>query len=84
MSNATTLTETPQQADRAVTIFEKSVPGRRAVQLPPTEVAETPISELIPANLLRETPAELPEVSEPDIIRHYNRISRRNFDLDTG
>ena len=30
-----TLTETPQQADRAVTIYEKSVPGRRAAQLPP-------------------------------------------------
>jgi len=29
-------------------------------------------------------PAELPEISEPEIVRHYNRISRRNFDLDTG
>ena len=27
---------------------------------------------------------QLPEVSEPEIVRHYNRISRRNFDLDTG
>jgi glycine dehydrogenase subunit 2 len=84
MSDASTLTETPQQADRAVTIYEKSVPGRRAAQLPPTEVEETPIAELIPSHLLRETPAELPEVSEPEIIRHYNRLSRRNFDLDTG
>ena len=33
MSDAATLTETPQQADRAVTIYEKSVPGRRAAQL---------------------------------------------------
>lgn len=78
-----TITETPQQADPAVTIYEKSVPGRRAAQLPPTGV-ERPIDELIPSHLLREAPAELPEVSEPEIIRHYNRISRRNFDLDTG
>jgi len=78
------ITETPQQADPAVTIYEKSVPGRRAAQLPPTGVPETPIDELIPSHLLREEPAELPEVSEPEIIRHYNRISRRNFDLDTG
>jgi len=86
MSDAATLTETPQQADRAVTIYEKSVPGRRAAQLPPLGegIDETPIEDLIPSNLLRETPAELPEVSEPEIIRHYNRISRRNFDLDTG
>ncbi len=84
MSPTPTLTETPQQADRAETIYEKSVPGRRAAQLPPSEVGETPIDELIPAALLRESPAELPEVSEPEIIRHYNRLSRRNFDLDTG
>jgi glycine dehydrogenase subunit 2 len=84
--SATTLTETPQQADRAKTIYEKSVPGRRAAQLPPLGegINETPIDELIPAHLLREQPAELPEVSEPEIIRHYNRLSRRNFDLDTG
>mgnify|MGYP001220319118 FL=1 len=80
------MTETPQQADRATTIYENSVPGRRAAQLPPLGegVEETPIEELIPPKLLRETPAELPEVSEPEIVRHYNRLSRRNFDLDTG
>ena len=82
--SAGTITETPQQADPAVTIYEKSVPGRRAVQLPATGVPELPIAELIPSHLLRQTPANLPEVSEPEIIRHYNRLSRRNFDLDTG
>ena len=75
---------TPMQRERATTIFERSVEGRRAAVLPPTDVPETPLSELIPAKLLRERPAELPEVSEPEIVRHYNRISRRNFDLDTG
>jgi len=82
--SSATLTETPQQAELVETIYEKSVPGRRAAQLPPSGVGETPIDQLIPANLLREEPAELPEVSEPEIIRHYNRLSRRNFDLDTG
>ncbi len=75
---------TPLQRDRATTIFERSVEGRRAATLPDCEVPETPLAELIPAKLLRERPAELPEVSEPEIVRHYNRISRRNFDLDTG
>ena len=81
-----TISETPQQADRATTIYEKSVPGRRAAQLPPLGegVEDTPLDELIPARLLREKPAELPEVSEPEIIRHYKRLSRRKFDLDTG
>ena len=72
------------QRDEARTIFERSVEGRRASVAPTYDVSETPISELIPEKLLREKPAELPEVSEPEIVRHYNRISRRNFDLDTG
>ena len=70
-----------------MTIYERSVEGRRAATLPPTDADgfdETPLDELIPAKLLRERPAALPEVSEPEIVRHYNRLSRRNFDLDTG
>ena len=51
---------------------------------PRPDVPERPAEELIPKKLLRERPAELPEISEPEIVRHYNRISRRNFDLDTG
>jgi glycine dehydrogenase subunit 2 len=78
------LTETPMQRDRATTIFERSRPGRRAATIPACDVPEHPLDELIPARLLRERPAELPEVSEPEIVRHYNRLSRRNFDLDTG
>src|SRR4051794_37707539 len=77
-------TPTPQQRDPVVTIFERSVEGRRAAVMPAADVPETPLDELIPAKLLRERPAELPEVSEPEIVRHYNRISRRNFDLDSG
>src|SRR5207244_6944772 len=48
------------------------------------DVPERPLDELIPRRLLRQRPPELPEVSEPEIVRHYNRLSRRNFDLDTG
>src|SRR5688572_115197 len=77
-------TPTPQQREEAVTIFERSVEGRRAAAPIADGVPERPLDELIPARLLRERPAELPEVSEPEIVRHYNRISRRNFDLDTG
>ena len=44
-------TPTPQQREAAVTIYERSVEGRRAAVLPPTDAAgfdETPLSELIP------------------------------------
>jgi glycine dehydrogenase subunit 2 len=73
-----------QQDEQILTIFEKSKPGRRAAVLPASEVPEPPLEELIPAKLLREQPPRLPEVAEPEIVRHYNRLSRRNFDLDTG
>jgi glycine dehydrogenase subunit 2 len=68
----------------AVTIFERSKPGRRAFAPPPLDVPERPLDELLPARVRREEPPELPEVAEPEIVRHYNRLSRRNFDLDTG
>jgi glycine dehydrogenase subunit 2 len=77
-------TPTPQQRDEATTIFDRSKPGRRAATLPPLDVPERPLDELIPSHLRREQSPRLPEVSEPEIVRHYNRISRRNFDLDTG
>jgi glycine cleavage system P protein (glycine dehydrogenase) subunit 2 len=75
---------TPMQRDPARTIYERSAEGRRAGSVPETDVPDTPLEDLIPKKLLRDRPAELPEVSEPEIVRHYNRISRRNFDLDTG
>jgi glycine dehydrogenase subunit 2 len=78
------LSETPMQRERARTIYEKSKTGRRAAVMPPAEVPEPPLEELIPAALLRAEPPNLPEVAEPEIVRHYNRLSRRNFDLDSG
>jgi glycine dehydrogenase subunit 2 len=78
------LAETAQQRDRAVTIFEKSKPGRRAFVAPPLDVPERPLDELVPAELRRAEPPALPEIAEPEINRHYNRLSKRNFDLDTG
>ena len=68
----------------ATTIFERSREGRRAFVPPGTDVPEVPVDELLPASARRERPAELPEVSEPEIVRHYNTLSKKNFDLDTG
>lgn len=73
-----------QAADDDLTIYERSKPGRRAFTPPPLDVPQRPLDELIPAALRRAQPAKLPEVSEPEIVRHYNRLSKRNFDLDTG
>ena len=73
-----------EAADDELTIFDRSRTGRRAFTPPALEVPARPLDELIPAELRRPEPARLPEVSEPEIVRHYNRLSKRNFDLDTG
>jgi glycine dehydrogenase subunit 2 len=70
--------------DRTQTIFERSKEGRRAFVPPELDVPEASLDELLPADALRARPAELPEVSEPEIVRHYNNLSKKNFDLDTG
>ncbi|MFL6039544.1 MAG: aminomethyl-transferring glycine dehydrogenase subunit GcvPB [Gaiellaceae bacterium] len=61
-------------------IFEKSQPGRRGGELPKPDV---PRAE-VPAELRRQTPARLPELAEPEIVRHFTELSSRNFGIDTG
>ncbi len=64
------------------TIFQKGAPGRRAFQCPDIDVDV--VDGLLPASLRRATPPALPEISEPEIVRHYVNVSKRNFDLDSG
>jgi glycine cleavage system P protein (glycine dehydrogenase) subunit 2 len=71
-------------ADDELTIFERSKPGRRAFVPPSLDVPERPLDELLPPPLRRAEPPRLPEVAEPELVRHFNRLSKRNFDLDTG
>jgi len=78
------VTETPMQREKATTIFEKGAPGRRAFTCPELDVPEVDREKLLPARLRRSEPARLPQVSEPELVRHYVKLSRRNFDLDTG
>jgi glycine dehydrogenase subunit 2 len=75
---------TALQSETAVTIFERGAPGRRAFQCPPLDVPEVALDELLPSRLRRAEAARLPELSEPEIVRHYVRLSKRNFDLDSG
>jgi glycine dehydrogenase subunit 2 len=77
-------TESALQREAAVTIFERGAPGRRAFHCPELDVPEVPLDELLPARLRRAEPPRLPEVSEPELVRHYVRLSKRNFDLDSG
>lgn len=61
-------------------IFEHSQPGRRNPVQAPLERAE-PIG--LSATMLRKEPPLLPEVSELQSVRHYTRLSQKNFSIDT-
>jgi glycine dehydrogenase subunit 2 len=74
----------PLQRERARTIFERGAPGRRAFQCPELDVPHADAEELLPARYRRRRGARLPEVSEPELVRHYVSLSKRNFDLDSG
>ncbi|MBA2396228.1 MAG: aminomethyl-transferring glycine dehydrogenase subunit GcvPB [Ktedonobacteraceae bacterium] len=65
-------------------IFEKGAPGRRAASMPEMDVPTEALDVLLPATLLRQEPAPLPEVSEIEVVRHYTHLSQRNFGVDTG
>jgi glycine cleavage system P protein (glycine dehydrogenase) subunit 2 len=61
-------------------IFERSRPGRRnAAQA----TGHATAASGIPAAMLRSDPPLLPEVSEMDAVRHYTRLSQKNFSIDT-
>lgn len=59
-------------------IFEISKPGRSSYTLPELDVPTTNL----PANYVRDD-LNLPEVSELDFVRHYTRLSQKNFSIDT-
>ena len=60
-------------------IFEKSRNGRRAFAQAPGDAGETSI----PAAFLRTDRPRLPEASELQTVRHFTRLSRKNFSIDT-
>ncbi len=60
-------------------IFEHSIPGRRATAQAPADTAEIDL----PARFLRDSDTGLPEVSEMQVVRHYTRLSQKNFSIDT-
>src|SRR2546423_765157 len=61
-------------------IYEKSQPGRRGIGVPKPDL---PVPE-VPAELRRAEPPRLPELAEPEVLRHFTELSTRNFGIDTG
>lgn len=63
-------------------IFERGAVGRSGVSLDPLDVPELDLDKVL-GGLRRTTLAALPEVSEPEVFRHFVRLSQWNFSIDT-
>src|SRR3954452_11601033 len=60
-------------------LFELSRPGRKGVPVPASDVPE----QALPAEWCRES-LPLPEVAERDVVKHFTRLSQRNYAIDLG
>ncbi len=66
-------------------IFERSQTGRIGYRLPPLDVDEVPLDDLVPRQFQRDDDLDgVPEVSEVDVIRHFTRMSTWNYSIDLG
>ncbi len=67
-----------------MTVFDKSVTGRRGFVPEPCDVPEVSLASVVGEGNLRKTPAALPELGEADVVRHYTALAKKNFGVDTG
>ena len=65
-------------------IFEVSRPGRVGYSLPKSDVDRVDLEAKFPKHLIRDEAAELPEVAELDLVRHYTALSNKNHGIDNG
>ncbi len=65
-------------------LFERGTPGRRGASLPAAGVPEADPATEIPKELLRGEIEGLPELSEPEVVRHFVRLSQWNYGIDSG
>src|SRR6266480_4093001 len=66
-------------------IFERSQPGRVGYRLPPLDVDERPLEQIVPKEFQRDDDLSgVPKFSEVDVIRHFTRMSTWNYSIDLG
>ncbi len=63
-------------------IFERGAPGRTGVSLAPLDVPAVDPKKHF-GHVARKDEAGFPEVSEPEVVRHFVRLSQWNFSIDS-
>jgi glycine dehydrogenase subunit 2 len=64
-------------------LFELSQPGRRGSRIPACDVPTQAVEALLPSAAIADAPPPLPEVAEPDVVRHFSNLSTMNMSVDT-
>ena len=72
----------PDPAVLEPTVFELSSPGLRGYRLPPLDVPEVDPAVALGADNLRKDPPGLPELTEPEVVRHFTRLAEMNHHVD--
>jgi len=66
------------------TIYDKSEEGKQGTAYPEDRFSEDEPGEELDSDLFRNEDPELPEVSQPELIRHYTKLSKKNYGVDDG
>lgn len=64
--------------------FEKSRAGRKGVTFPAARCLKESALQQIPEIYRRKEAAHFPELTEPEVIRHFVNLSKKNFSIDTN
>ncbi|MGE5516282.1 MAG: aminomethyl-transferring glycine dehydrogenase subunit GcvPB [Bacteroidota bacterium] len=80
MADTTTLSGNRALQIEEPLIFDLGCPGRVGIDIPDAP----PVDEDRLAGLKRKAPVGLPDLSEPQVVRHYTRLSQKNYGIDTG
>ncbi len=65
-------------------LFEISEKDRTGFTLPELDVPEKPLNDILPSDVCRSDEPDLPEISEPTVIRHFIHLSNLNHHVDKG
>ncbi len=74
----------PSNRNMEPTLFQISREGRTGYALPEQDTPRYDLGESLGPDLYRDSSPPLPSLSEPQIARHFTRLSQLNFCIDTG
>ena len=63
-------------------IFSKSIKGKKGCTIPKSDVPKCELSQYIKSEFIRKDKATLPEISEPEVMRHFVNLSAKNHHID--